>query len=264
MGEIHGYRSWLVLAVVVAVVQVPCTGFTADWSTTEIQLQYGNLESAFGGKDLDTTIITFQNASAWKYGDNFLFVDVIRTENDNTNLYGEWYPSLSVGKIMGKNTFGGALRDVGLIIGINFDSDANVFKYLPGVRLSWDLPGFAFLNTDFMAYIDNSGGMDSGGAPKEDDSWMIDVNWALPFRLASLNFGFEGHMEYIAERDNELGGKAEGWFLAQPQFRIDIGELIFKKPDVLFAGIEYQYWINKLGDGDTDESAVQALLVWRL
>ncbi len=28
-------------------------------------------------------------------------------------------------------------------------------------------------------------------------------------------------------------------------------------------GIEYQYWQNKLGDKDTDESVVQALAVWR-
>jgi len=26
--------------------------------------------------------------------------------------------------------------------------------------------------------------------------------------------------------------------------------------------IEYQLWINKLGDRDTDENAVQALFVW--
>ena len=24
----------------------------------------------------------------------------------------------------------------------------------------------------------------------------------------------------------------------------------------------YQFWMNKLGDGDTDENTVQALLVW--
>ena len=27
-------------------------------------------------------------------------------------------------------------------------------------------------------------------------------------------------------------------------------------------GVEYQFWMNKLGDGSTDENAVQALLVW--
>ena len=36
----------------------------------------------------------------------------------------------------------------------------------------------------------------------------------------------------------------------------------FVNPNVAI-GIEYQFWQNKLGDPDTDESTVQALLVWK-
>ena len=34
-------------------------------------------------------------------------------------------------------------------------------------------------------------------------------------------------------------------------------------PNQLMVGIEYQYWLNKLGT-DEDESAAQFLVVWRL
>ena len=64
------------------------------------------------------------------------------------------------------------------------------------------------------------------------------------------------HLEYFGERDNELGGKARSWILAQPQLRWDTD-------DRISLGIEYQFWMNKLGDGDTDENAIQALLVWK-
>ena len=47
------------------------------------------------------------------------------------------------------------------------------------------------------------------------------------------------------------------------QLRLDLGDLLGLGANTLFAGIEYQYWMNKLG-GSTDENAVQALLVWRL
>ena len=83
---------------------------------------------------------------------------------------------------------------------------------------------------------------------------MIDVNWARPFHDGK--FSIEGHAEYIGSRTNEFGGDVEAWILAQPQFRINLN-------DYIAIGIEYQYWMNKLGDKDTDESAVQALLVWK-
>jgi hypothetical protein len=50
--------------------------------------------------------------------------------------------------------------------------------------------------------------------------------------------------------------------LAQPQFRYDLGKTLVGKPGVLFAGLEYQLWLNKLGD-DIDEHVIQALIVWR-
>ena len=65
------------------------------------------------------------------------------------------------------------MRDVALIGGLNFDGDANVLKWLPGARLSWDVPGFIFLNTDF---IDASSGLEQGGTPKTTDSFMFDVS----------------------------------------------------------------------------------------
>ena len=50
--------------------------------------------------------------------------------------------------------------------------------------------------------------------------------------------------------------------LAQPQFTWDLGQAI-GAPQQLMVGIEYQYWLNKLGT-DEDESTAQLLVVWRL
>ena len=122
-------------------------------------------------------------------------------------------------------------------------------RYLPGIGLSWNAPGFAFLNTDFTLYIDDSSNVDLA----EDDGWMIDVNWARPF--GGGKWSVEGHAEYISERTNFFG-TVEAWILAQPQVRYYVS-------DNVAIGIEYQYWMNKLGDDATDESTVQALLVWK-
>ena len=235
----------------------------ADWSTTELQFQYGKLDNAFTDGSQDTAILTLQHASGWKYGDNFFFVDLSDQRDDgNYDAYAEIYLNFSLGKITGKDLALGPVRDFGIIGGLNWAADANARVWLPGVRLAWNLPGFAFANTDFMAYLtDNTGG--EGAAPKEDDSWMVDFNFATrQLALWKSKWNLEGHVEYVAERDNEFG-ETKAWVLAQPQLRLDLRDLMGIGANTLFAGIEYQYWLNKLGSS-TDESAVQALLVWRL
>jgi nucleoside-specific outer membrane channel protein Tsx len=241
----------------------------AIWSTTELNLQYGSLATPFLGlieqgleEDKDTFILTLQHASGWKYGSNFFFFDVLLADetglngfNDN-DIYGEWYPYFSFRKIGGKEEGKGALKDVRFIAGLNYASQAKVLKFLPGIGLSWRAKGFAFLNTDFTAYIDHSAGVAAGGVPTEDNSFMIDVNWSAPFKIGKSNFSIEGHIEYIGERENEFGGEVSDWILGQPQFR-------WWANDSLALGIEWQFWINKLGDPDTDENAIQALFVWR-
>ena len=158
-----------------AIVAQPASA--AIWSNTELHMQLGTLDTPTfaGGGDQSTTIFTLQHASGWKYGDNFFFFDVISGSGaagfNNYDTYGEWYSYFSFRKLAGKEEMKGALKDVRFIAGFNWAPDADVRKYLPGIGLSWNAPGFAFLNTDFTLYIDDSVGIvpNGGGAPSEDD-----------------------------------------------------------------------------------------------
>lgn len=246
----------------------------ADWSTTELQIQYGKLtvpEFTGGGEDW-TIIFTGQHASGYSWGDIFAFTDVSKGEDSDENHFNDWdvyteaYVNLSSSKLLKINYGDGILRDIGLVGGINYAHDAEVLKFLPGVRFAWNIPGFAFLNTDFTAYIDASAGVDDGryNAPKETNSWMLDVNFASKsLDIGGQFFNVEGHVEYIGERKNEFGDKVKGHILGQPQLRWDAGNTFFKKRNKLFLGVEYQMWINKLGEDETEEHALQALAVWR-
>ena len=198
-----------------------------------------------------------------------MFIDILEDGfadgfND-LEFYGEWYPTLSFGKLSGRTVGAGPVRDVALIGGINFDGDANVFKWLPGARLSWDVPGFVFLNTDFTAFIDASSGIDKGGAPRTGDSFMFDVSWGAAFDIGSQSFWFTGHAEYIGGAKNELGGDVKGWILAQPQLGWDIGKAMggAGAANQLFLGVEYQYWWNKLGAA-VDDNVAQLWVMWRM
>lgn len=234
---------------------------------TEFHLQYGQHTNPFSGEGHQTVVFTVQQYSQWKCGDSFFFIDYLddgaRDGFNDRDFYSEWYPTLSLGKLWKKEIRLGAIRDLALIGGVNAGGDAKLVKYLPGLRVSWDLPGFLFLNTDLTAYIDENSGLVGGGAPKTDNGFMFDVSWALPFDLGRQSFAIVGHAEYVASRENELGQVEEGWFLAQPQFQWDLGKAMAGEPQKLLVGIEYQYWVNKLGTS-RDESVAQLLVVWRL
>ena len=256
--------------ILLAMLSCPASAGVPLWSTSEIQYQRGSLDapSFVGGGDADTSIFTLQNASGWEKLELFVFLDIIDDDQrdgfNDSDLYGELYLGGGFGKLSGKDLSFGPFKDIGWVVGVNHAQDAKVWKYLPGLRLYWNFPGFAFLNTDITAYIDDSRGVGRGGAPKESNSYMVDFAWAYPFSLGDQRFSIEGHVEYIDGRRNEFGGDVSSWVLAQPQFRWDLGNAVGWGESRLFVGIEYQYWRNKLGDPQTDESAAQLLLVWQL
>ena len=234
----------------------------------DFQFQYGSLKNPYSGKRSATKILTFQHAGGWLLGDSFFFIDFIDDATvdkfNDKEFYGEWYPTLSLGKLFSKDLKVGPIRDVSLISGINFDGDADVLKYLPGVRLSWQIPGFIFLNTDFTSMIDFNNGTNKGGAaPATDNGFMFDVSWLIAFNLGSQSFSFMGHAEYISAVHTESGGLNEAWILAQPQLVWDLGKVL-GTPNWLHVGVEFQYWSNKLGVEGEGDAVPQFLAIWRL
>ena len=247
---------------------LPSISYGLDWSITELHWQHGAIKSPGfrGGLKSKTDVLTLQHANGWQYGQHFFFIDYSDDDRkdgfNDSELYMEYYGALSLSKISGTTIQYGPLGDISLLGGLNIARNAKVRKYLPGIRFSWQVPGFKFLNTDITAYIDDNRGADDGGAPRESDSYMLDVNWSLPFQIGKARFLLQGHIEYIGSRSNELGLPVWHWILAQPQLRWDAGYSMFNKPDKLYIGIEYQWWQNKLG-ADADEHTAQALVVWR-
>lgn len=243
-----------------------------DFQISEMHLQYGTLKNPgfAGGGSFDAFIVTAVHSSKWGPADIFFFADLQNKGAVNgqighdTDFYGEIYVGLSLVQLAGRETVHGPLKDFGLRMGFNYGADPKLKKYLPGIRMSFEVPGFRFLNLDVMAILDASSGLSAGGAPKESDGWNLDVSYStVAFEIGGASFLFNGHVEYINARRNELGQPVSWWILGQPQFRFDLGKAISNVPNQLYVGIEWQFWINKQGDGSTNENAVQALIAWR-
>ena len=234
----------------------------AIWSSSEVHYSSGDYIGSGGKHDLSATVLTFQHASGHKYGKNFFFVDHTRSDT-GSSFYGEWYSTFSLGAITGSDMSFGMVKDVGLLAGLNLAPGTSSMYTLPGVSLALDLPGFAFANLDITGYNN----IKTNGTSGEESSYMLDFNWAYPFKMAGGSWSIEGHAEFIAGRDqinkySKPTDKLENWILIQPQLRFDLGEALGNDAGNFYVGLEYQYWKNKLGQKDKNESTMQLLTVW--
>ena len=260
-----------VLAAAASLSLLTQTGFAADWSDTEVQILHGN-EYHDNGNDTDIskTLVTIQHASGYEYGRNFFFVDTYKSgsnDENSTEIYGEFYSTLSMGKTAGFKTEPGSLiKDLGLTAGINYGTKNSSFRPNPSVLLlgptiHLNVPGFTFFNVDVLAYRDSGNYRSNGGGKlcgETATTYQVTPAWKLPFSLGSESFSFEGFVDFIGSH-----GTCATQLLAQPQLRWDVGQH-FTKPNRVYLGFEYQYWNNKFGIQDRKDNLIQMMMVFKL
>ncbi len=238
----------------------------AQWSATELQYQggYALQDGPFNAPGFQN-LFTLQHASGWSKGEHFFFVDFSCCEGAaaDRDAYSEYYAYFDYGSIAGKEVSFGPVRGIGPILGFNWAAQAKSLRWSPGVRLQLDLPRFAFSNLDFTWLVDQSAGLEGGGAPKASSSFVIDFNWSRPFQLGDSSWTVEGHGEWHSATDSELGFRNAAWVLFQPQIRMDLGEAMDSEPNRFFVGAELHFWWNKFGSGGDHEIIPQVLLVLR-
>ncbi|RDD62194.1 DUF5020 family protein [Ferruginivarius sediminum] len=243
----------------VAALCIPGNGIAADFSSTGVDVLYGtDYELGSNGDDgTDAVTLTFEHFSTWTYGDNYFFFDAVFESNgdENTRVYGEYYPRISIGKVTGHDLSanvaeGLGFQDVSLSVGVNAGNDVRILTY--GPSWNFNIPGFTFFQLDTYAYDDVS---DSN----LDTTYQITPSWSMPFEVQGLKFEFRGFVDFIGDQ----GSGTEPQIVAQPQLRLDLGDLIFNSPGQLTLGTEFSWWHNKFGvDGVTD-NVWQALVGYR-
>lgn len=223
-----------------------------DWTANDVQLLYGD---GFKLGDSQRVTVTFEHADGWRYGDNFLFVDLMNHLDHSgveVEAYGEVYSRFSLGKLFGWKPGLPLIKDVLPSFGFNAGSrptDHPFRAYLGGLGADFDLPGFEYFQLGVFGY--QSEGVSQAGV-------QVTPVWSLPFTACGLDFKFRGFFDYSSGGTNALGS----WrFLAQPQLLLDVGALYGGRGHFM-AGIEWWVWLNKFGIKGQNEPAPQAVLVY--
>lgn len=231
-----------------------------EWSNTEIQYLHGDgYRMPANRRDISQSIITFTHADGWKFGRNFMFMDTLITEEgqpSQTNIYGEAYSYFSAGKILGKDLSFSIFKDINAAIGVNagenFDSPKSGTRIaLYGFTVDFNLPGFKMFSVDFLRHQ-----VLEPTATVQNASWQFTPVWKLPFSIANTKWSLEGFADFIDSK----GGNYHESILAQPQLRLDVGDL-WGESNHFYVGVEYQYFHNKYGIKGLNESLPQALIV---
>jgi len=241
-GERVGGRLRALVVGLTLVAHGGAAAEAAEFGVTNVQLLDGRGFELGPGR---LQILTFEHASTWRLGSNYLFFDATRPFSSGTALYGEWYSRLAWSKLGLARAGDGMLQDVSFAASLNLGEGFRA--YLAGATLHLKVPGFSYLDLDVMAYDDRS---------DSDVTYIVTPAWEAPFRLGRASFLFRGFVDLIGPE-----GERARQVLAEPQLLLDLGALLGHQGR-LYAGVEYHLWDNKLGLGGVDESVPQVMLLW--
>ena len=223
---------------------------------------------------------TFEHASGWVWGDVFAFYDYVdanniqysgsfeqgtfhASENDDF-YYMEISPRISLSWLTREDLSIGPLKDVKAAFTYEKGNGGpGTENYLAGIGLDWDVPGFAFFQTniyrvkinDHVFFTDTSG-------PGYAD--QLTVAAAYPFSLGDQDFVIDGYADWRSPSDDAGTQTSLG---SSIQAKWDAGKMLFGEGRKLYVGTELNYWHNKYGmipvdgtNGGFDQAAWQALV----
>ncbi len=270
------YKMNMLRAAVTSALVLTCISANAAlWSDTSIGYRYGSqFREPFNGQKISKNIVDIQHASGYKYGTNFLNLDILLSDNKDPltrdaagnagsdgaqEFYLVYRNTIALSKVTGKDfAMGGIIRDFGLTVG--FDANTkNDYGYnsskrmlVAGPTVMFDVPGF--LNVSLVALWESnapySKQFQSQTARYDYDTHpALMAAWGIPFNVGPVALSFEGYTNWIAAKgidEFNNGTKPEINFDAEVMY--DVSPLLDIDANTFKVGVEYQYWRNKFGN----------------
>jgi nucleoside-specific outer membrane channel protein Tsx len=263
------FRAAVISASVTAA--IPSMVHAADWSDTSISARYGSSfaepydNNADGSrKDIKKGILALTHVSGYKYGTNFLNVDMLASDHNDPaggvagssgarEVYAVYRHMLDLGKVSGKEFKFGPVRGVGVTAGFDFNTKNDGYAskkqmLVAGPTLMLDVPGFA--NLSALAFRESNA---PGGISRYyyKTHGALELDWGIP--VGSLPLSFNGYALYIGSKgQNEFGGSTAPETHIDMTLMYDAGVMMGLPKHTALIGLEYEYWKNKFGNPVAD------------
>lgn len=186
--------------------------------------------------DSDRQVVTFEYASGTTWGDHFMFIDRLESNNGDLETYGEFTPRIRL------KALDGFVKNIYFAPSIEMSKFAT--NYLIGFGTDLAIPSFKYFHLN--AYLRNN--------DNADNSFQTTLSWGVPIGP----FYYDGFVDYATGHDRDNGTKAETQMNFTSQFKYDIAPHI-GYDSKFFVGVEYVFWNNKFGIDGMDERNVNLL-----
>ncbi|SEK71122.1 Nucleoside-specific outer membrane channel protein Tsx [Colwellia chukchiensis] len=200
------------------------------WSDSSATFLRGN---HYEVGDNSRTVFTFEHAGGYSWGDSFLFIDRLHSDNGDKETYAEIAPRFQISAY--KNQF-----FENIYIATTAEIGDNFTHYLVGLGTSLNLPNFNYFNVNIYHRNNDSA----------KSNQQVTVTWALP--LGPLVY--DGFMDYVIAKGDQHSNMN-----FTSQLKYNLGQHLNLKTK-LFVGVEYAFWLNKFGIDGVDEKNLNLLV----
>lgn len=199
------------------------------WSDFSASLLKGN---HYQVGDNNRTVFTFEHAAGYSWGDSFLFIDRLQSNNGNKETYAEIAPRFQLSGYQNR-----LIKNIYLATTIEIGDSFT--HYLYGVGTQLKIPNFKYFNINLYHRNNNSG----------DNSQQITLTWALPINQLL----YDGFIDFVPSSDDKSTS-----LNFTSQLKYNLAEH-FNLNTKLYVGVEYNYWFNKFGIEGIDEKNLNLL-----
>ena len=246
---------------VLAVSALSGAAHAEEWSDNSLSVRYGTqFAEPYVADDITKTILNFTHVGGYKYGTNFVSVDMLMSNNvdsDSQEAYVVYRNTVDASKVTGKDLSWGPVRSVGGTIGFDWNTkddpgySSRKRMFVLGPTVMMDVPGF--LNISVLALWESNQPLNSDGVRISRYEYKthpaLSLSWGIPL---GGGFAFEGYTDYIAAKGtDEFGDPTAPELNFDGEVMYDVGMPLGMGKNVLRVGLEYQYWRNKFGNPDT-------------
>ena len=264
-------KAVLALTVVATAALAPlrASAIGIEFQDTYLSIRYLPEDEQPGvRKNINEVAGNISYANGWTYGSNFVSLDfedfgkgdpanavVGKANSDSFELYSVFRTVLSGNKIFGGGFAFGPIRDIGLELGLDIDTQDDQFAsykklVIVGPQFSINLPrGFWTITIGMSKEWNTDAFVANGNGTNYNPTLEIETAWAFPFAVGPVPLNLTGFANFIGPK----GVGATGDFyhrteiLLHPKLLVDVGQLVYGVPKKFEAGVGFEYWHNKFG-----------------
>ncbi|ACB82449.1 conserved hypothetical protein; putative signal peptide [Methylorubrum populi BJ001] len=234
----------------------------------------GKAGASVDGRPIPKQVLNISHADAWALGTNFFSLDILNSGSQDpagtgaprfelfdhgaTEAYGIYRGTIGGNEAFNTKLFtiSGAIKDISLGYGFDLSTKNTQFgpetrKLLAGAVFSFDVPaGFMNLGIYVQKEWNRNGFVTEPFRSVVFDAvphFELVYNFPLTFTGLPLSIAGFNNINLPKGRDG-FGSQTAHEFLSRTNLVLDVGKLVWDRPNRLDAFIGFQYWRNKFGN----------------